>query len=56
MTNKELIAELQKLPLDAEVVIEDLNGCLWVMDPTLIRFDSFIVLGDKDINVVEMHH
>jgi hypothetical protein len=52
MTINQLIAELNRLPQNAEVVLEDLNGLYWEIENRHIRQDeNLIVIGSKDIAV-----
>jgi hypothetical protein len=47
----ELIALLSSLDNSREVVLEDLNGLHWEMEPSLVRIEGgVVVLGAKDIN------
>lgn len=51
MTVRELIDALEEFYGAAEVVLEDVNGLHWKMEPSLVRLDGGrVVIGAKDLN------
>ena len=53
MTVLDLIQLLSTHDLDRDVVIEDLNGLYWKMEPSLVRLvDDDVVIGTADLNKI----
>ena len=52
MTVSDLITQLQKLPSDLQVTLEDTNGLIWVFeaDKHIRAVDGELILGSKDLN------
>jgi hypothetical protein len=56
MTVKDLIQKLGEFNPETKIVLVDLNGLYWFLEPDLIKMDdkeNVLVIGDKDINVID---
>jgi hypothetical protein len=52
MTASDMITQLQKLDADSAVLIKDLNGCYWILEPHHIvcDLDGDIIIDTQGIN------